>query len=92
MANPDPRESAQVFVTRSSRINFPAYEVEENRPQLPFTPTMSLNGSHERSDLENGNRSSKRVKIGGETKKKQLILNAFVEMCKIQLPASSDDG
>ncbi|KAG4433200.1 hypothetical protein IFR05_011308 [Cadophora sp. M221] len=42
---------------------------------------MTPNGSHERPDLGNSNRNSKRVKIGGDTKKKQLILNAFVEMC-----------
>ncbi len=34
-----------------------------------------------KSSTEDGERI-KRVKVGGEKKKKPLILNAFVEMCK----------
>ena len=46
------------------------------------TATMPPNGVHDVPDLENGNTRNKRFKTGKEGKKKQCILNAFVEMCK----------
>lgn len=42
---------------------------------------MPVNGSHGPPGLENGT-ETKRLRIENGGKKKKLILNAFVEMCK----------